>query len=80
MLIGLRGCNKVRVSRVDAYFKGIIFCIGIFYSGGDGALNLLSCQPQVTVTSCFVYSVIRDLESIEHYCINPILSGSTDKS
>ena len=23
--------------------------------------NLLSCQPRVTVTSCFVYKVIRDL-------------------
>ena len=26
--------------------------------------HLLSCQPRVTVTSCFVYKVIRDLESI----------------
>ena len=33
---------------------------------------LLSCQPRVTVTSCFVYTVIRDLESIYHLCINPI--------
>ena len=33
---------------------------------------LLSCQPRVTVTSCFVYKVIRDLESIDHLCINPI--------
>ena len=34
---------------------------------------LLSCQPRVTVTSCFVNKVIRDLESIDHLCINPIL-------
>ena len=27
---------------------------------------VLSCQPRVTVTSCFVYNVIRDLESIDH--------------
>ena len=27
---------------------------------------LLSCQQRVTVTSCFVYKVIRDLESIHH--------------
>ena len=27
--------------------------------------DLLSCQPRVTVTSCFVYTVIRDLESID---------------
>ena len=33
---------------------------------------LLTCQPGVTVTSCFVYKVIRDLESIDHLCINPI--------
>ena len=33
---------------------------------------LLSCQPRVTVTSCFVYKVIMDLESIDHLCINPI--------
>ena len=35
-------------------------------------LKLLSCQPKVTVTSCFVYKVIRDLESIDHLCINRI--------
>ena len=34
--------------------------------------GLLSCQPRVRVTSCFVYKVIRDLESIDHSCINPI--------
>ena len=32
---------------------------------------LLSCQPRVTVTSCFVYKVIRDLETIDNLCINP---------
>ena len=34
--------------------------------------KLLSRQPRVTVTSCFVYKVIRDLQSIYHLCINPI--------
>ena len=34
--------------------------------------NILSCQPRETATSCFVYKVIRDLESIDHLCINPI--------
>ena len=33
---------------------------------------LLSCQPRVTVMSHFVYKVIRDLESMDHLCINPI--------
>ena len=37
----------------------------------DHAL-LLSCQPRVTVTSCFVYKVIWGLEPIDHLCINPI--------
>ena len=27
----------------------------------SNALMVLSCQPRVTVTSCFVYTVIRDL-------------------
>ena len=35
-------------------------------------LHILSCQPKVTVTSCCEYKVIRDLESIYHFCINPI--------
>ena len=35
--------------------------------------QLLSCQPRVTVTPFFVYKVIRDLYSIDHLCINPIL-------
>ena len=38
----------------------------------DKRKQLLSCQPRVTVTSCFVCKVIRDLESIDPLCINPI--------
>ena len=33
---------------------------------------ILSSQPRVTVTPFFVYKVIRDLESIDHLCIDPI--------
>ena len=33
---------------------------------------LLSCQPRVTVTICYVHKVIRDLESGDHLFINPI--------
>ena len=36
-------------------------------------IHVLSCQPRVTVTSCFVYKVIRDLQWIDHLYINPIL-------
>ena len=39
---------------------------------GKKPSKLLSCQPRVTVMSFFVYNVIRDLESIDHMCINPI--------
>ena len=40
---------------------------------------LLSCQPRVTVTSCYVYKVIRDLESIDHLCINPIRANRINR-
>ena len=36
------------------------------------SLYLLSCQPRVTVMSCFVYKVFRDLQLIVRLCINPI--------
>ena len=38
----------------------------------DQNWQVLSCQPRVTVTSSFVYKVIKLLESIDHLCINPI--------
>ena len=28
--------------------------------------DVLSCQPRVTVVSCFVYKVIRNVEMIDH--------------
>ena len=33
---------------------------------------VLSCQSRVKVTPCLVYKDIRDWESIDHLCINPI--------
>ena len=33
---------------------------------------LLSCQPRVIVKSSLVNTVIRDLESTDRLCINPI--------
>ena len=42
------------------------------------ATKLLSCQPIVTVMSCFFYKVNRDLESIDHLCINPIASAQVE--
>ena len=32
--------------------------------------DLQFCQPRVTVASCFVYKIIRNLELIDHLCIN----------
>ena len=34
----------------------------------------------MTVTSCFVYKVIGDLESIDHLCINLIHRNTSDLS
>ena len=34
---------------------------------------VLSCQPKVTMTSYSVFEVIRDLKSINHPRIDPIL-------
>ena len=35
--------------------------------------NILSRLSRVTVTSCFVNKIVRDLELIDHLFINPIL-------
>ena len=44
---------KCTFSRYTEYFIGCLHLLNFWY--------LLSCQPGVTVTSCFVYTVIRDL-------------------
>ena len=46
-------------------------CIGQERVSALHSEQLLSYQPRVAVTSCFVKKVIRDLESIDHLCINP---------
>ena len=55
-------------------FKACGVRVGYLCSNVHVVLNviLLSCQPRVTVRSCFVNTFIRDLESIDHLCINPI--------
>ena len=45
---------------------------GRAFAGSYRSINVLLCQPRVTVTSCFVYIVIRYLGSIDLLCINPI--------
>ena len=50
----------------------MIYCNSGFVVVVDILFNVLSGQPRVKVTSCFVYKVIRDLESTDHVCINPI--------
>ena len=51
---------------VDRGFTATFLHIGMY------DIQLLSCQPRVKVTLCFVYKVIRDLKSIDHLCIDPI--------
>ena len=36
------------------------------------SIDVLPCQPRVTVTPCYVHKATSDLESIYHPCINPI--------
>ena len=55
-------------SAVQAFIGIVVMVVGLECL----SCALLSCQPRVTVTSCFVYKVIRDLESIDHLCIIPI--------
>ena len=45
------------------------FVFPLFISGNKA---VMSCQPRVTVASCFVNKVIMDLSSLDHLCINPI--------
>ena len=52
--------------------KNLNFIIKFLECQAIETMLVLSCQTRVTVTSCFVYRVIRDLESIDHLCINPI--------
>ena len=48
-----------------------VFSCGILFPHAF-PVQVLSCQPRVTVTSCFVYKIIGDLEFIDHLCINHI--------
>ena len=51
---------------ISSPLDSVYLCLFLF-----AFILLLSCQPRVTVTLCFVYKVIRDLESMDHLCINP---------
>ena len=65
-LCRLTYCDSLEYKTMNTSLLSI--CMGEFIIEKE----LLSCQPRETVTSCFVYKVIRDLESIDHLCINPI--------
>ena len=68
-VVELRKCNfENKICMTGSDIKA---CVPIFVHH-ILEFELLSCQPRVTVTSCFVYKVIRDLESVDHLCINPI--------
>ena len=55
--------------KMDARLKWVYFIYTLY---NMDCFCVLSCQPRVTATSCFVYKVIRDLESVDYICINPI--------
>ena len=57
-------------------FRTYRICILSLFKHAHVVQELLSCQSLVTVTSCFVYKVIRNLESIDHVGINPIHMSS----
>ena len=57
------------VLSVNDKFEVLAFPCNQFGGQEPEVSVLLSCQPRVTVTSCFVYKVIRDLESVDHLCI-----------
>ena len=59
--------RKEQIDFKDIPFRGGLNS-SVFYSKW---LNTV-LPARVTVTSCIVYKVIRDLESIYHVCINPI--------
>ena len=51
----------INVSNFIGPFKGLRYQYGNQqYNTAQRAYNVLSCQPRVTVTSGFVYKVIRD--------------------
>ena len=54
------------------YYGLILYVLSLYCALTLIHIHVLLCQPKVIVTSCFVYKVIRDLESIDHLCINPI--------
>ena len=56
----------------DSQTENSLLCKNINKTFIAYSMHILSCQARVTVTSCFVYKVIRNLESIFHLCINPI--------
>ena len=63
----------VRFTRVIPFQLRYIFIYDhLFVHLMFPVIHVLSCQPRVTVTSCLVCKIIRDLESIDHLCINPI--------
>ena len=63
----LRKCNfENKICMTDSDIKA---CVPLFvYHFLE--FELLSCKPRVTVSSCFVDKVIRNLESIDHLCMN----------
>ena len=75
---GCRGSSNSTLVKMSNCWKSHAAAhILYYYKSLDGkqyihTTLILSCQPRVTVVSCFAYKVIMDLSSIDHLCINPI--------
>ena len=76
MYKALKHASAIRIGRSGSYasMNFVVFTSrsSDYFTVGSAAKHILSCQPRVTLTSCFVNKVIRDIESIDHLCINPI--------
>ena len=63
--------NKEIVALMFFFLVQLSFAYSLMISNQCNK-NILTCQSRVSVTSCFVYKVNWDLDSIDHLCINPI--------
>ena len=70
-LIAFISMEKCIISAGDIHSLSNLLVVIVILQISTIEQNILSCQPRVTETSCFVYSY-QDLESIDHLCINPI--------
>ena len=72
--------KKYRLGTVSKifYWRAFVFKVDFsrfllmrqYFNTSSWNIHILYFQPRMTVTSCFVYKDVRDLESLDHLCIN----------